>query len=44
LNPGAGSHNPHLDVPHLKINKTTHKIWIDKHNKEEAKMLKRKSV
>lgn len=44
LGPGAGSCNPHLDVSHLKLNKTTHKFWIDKHKKESTKMLKRKSV
>jgi|JI10StandDraft_1071094.scaffolds.fasta_scaffold927860_1 hypothetical protein len=31
--PGAGSENPHLSVDHLKLNKTTHKFWIDKHKK-----------
>lgn len=32
--PGMGSYNPHDEVPHLKMNKTTHKLWIEKHKKE----------
>lgn len=31
--PGMGSYNPHEEVSHLKMNKTTHKFWIDKHKK-----------
>jgi hypothetical protein len=44
LGPGAGNRNPHLEVPHLKVNKTTHKFWIEKHRKEQIKMQKRWSV
>ena len=40
-----GSHNPHLDVPHIRHNKTTHKFWISKHDKEEKYYMKKnKSV
>lgn len=39
--PGMGSHNPHLDVPHLKPNKTTHKFWIGKHKKEDTRDMKK---
>lgn len=43
--PGPGSNNPHLDVPNLHMNKTTHKFWIDKHKKEGEHFLKqRKSM
>lgn len=42
--PGMGSYNPHDDIPHLKLNKTTHKFWIDKHKKEGEKFQKRRSV
>lgn len=34
LHPGAGSENPHLSVDHLKLNKTTHKFFIEKHKKD----------
>ena len=33
LAPGSGNCNPHVDVPHLKMNKTTPKFWVDKHKK-----------
>jgi hypothetical protein len=39
-----GSYNPHDEVEHLKMNKTTHKFWIEKHKKEGDKFAKRKSV
>lgn len=42
--PGMGSYNPHEEVQHLKMNKTTHKFWIDKHKKEGEKITKRRSV
>ena len=31
--PGPGSRNPHYEIPHLHMNKTTHKFFIDKHKK-----------
>jgi hypothetical protein len=39
-----GAYNPHLEVPHIKVDKTNHKFWIDKHKKEGEKMAKRRSV
>jgi hypothetical protein len=39
--PGMGSYNPHDDVPNLKMNKTTHKFWIDKHKKDSARSMKK---
>jgi hypothetical protein len=39
-----GAYNPHLEVPHLQMNKTTHTFWIDKHKKEGEKLSKRRSV
>jgi hypothetical protein len=39
-----GSYNPHAAVEHVKVNKTTHKFWIDKHKKEGEKLRKRHSV
>ncbi len=42
--PGMGSYNPHDDISHLKLNKTTHKFWIEKHKKEGDKIQKRRSV
>jgi hypothetical protein len=31
--PGMGFYNPHDEVEHLKMNKTTHKFWVEKHKK-----------
>lgn len=42
--PGPGCVNPHLDVPHLKLNKTNYKTMIDKHTKENQKYRKRNSL
>jgi len=40
-----GTYNPHdNDIPHLHMNKTNHKFWIDKHKKWSDKLLKRNSV
>lgn len=39
-----GFYNPHDEVPHLKMNKTTHKLFIDKHKKQADKLSKRRSV
>ena len=36
-----GCHNPHLDVPKIKANKTTHKFWIGKHDKEDKYYMKK---
>lgn len=33
VTPGMGVYNPHMSVDKLKLNKTDHKFWIDKHNK-----------
>lgn len=39
-----GFYNPHDNIPHLKLNKTTHKFWIEKHKKEGENIQKRRSV
>lgn len=44
LGPGSGNCNPHLEVSHLRMNKTTPKFWSEKHKKEEEKFTKRRSV
>ena len=41
--PGPGCVNPHLDVQHLKLNKTNHKGMIEKHKKQDQKNHKRNS-
>lgn len=30
-----GTYNPHLSVDKIKLNKTDHKFWIDKHGKND---------